>query len=203
MSEAPPTPGLMSALLAVQKDAPAIQKTKINPAFHSKYVSLDSLMETVMPLLNQHGLIWTTLPTRDEHGPALTYRLIHAETGEAIDGTMPLLLGKQDSQGLGSALTYGRRYSLMAVLGLVADADDDGAAASKGSNTATSNGGSPRLATPADVKEMVAAAAGLESPQVKLALAACGIENVASYGTVPAEKVPALTKALAGIERKS
>jgi hypothetical protein len=123
---------LLASLLAVQRDTPAVQKTKINPAFRSKYVSLDSLMETVMPVLNTHGLVWVTLPGRDPQGePALSYRLIHAETGEAIEGTMPLMLAKGDPQGQGSAITYARRYSLMAVLGLVADEDDDGNKASR------------------------------------------------------------------------
>ncbi len=199
--------GLMPALLSAQADMPAIQKTKINPAFRSKYVSLDSLMSEVMPVLNRHGLIWVTLPGRDEHGdPALTYRLIHAQTGEAITGTMPLMLSKTDPQGQGSAITYARRYSLMAVLGLVADEDDDGNSASrrqpKGETGKRSNGnGDQKLATPEDIKEMVAAAQGLEPPQVKLALAACGLSGVTAYNRVPAEKVATLTAALAGSER--
>ena len=80
---------------------------------------------------NKHGLIWVTLPVCRGDVPVLHYRLIHAATGESIDGEMLLMLAKQDPQGQGSAITYARRYSLMAVLGLVADEDDDGNNASR------------------------------------------------------------------------
>jgi uncharacterized protein (DUF3820 family) len=57
--------------------------------------------------------------------PALETRLIHAESGEQITSHMPLVLTKQDPQSQGSALTYARRYALLAILGLVGDEDDD------------------------------------------------------------------------------
>lgn len=152
---------LIGALLAVQGEAPKLQRSAINPAFRSKYVTLDSLMEAILPVLNKNGLVWTALPCRDEGEPALNYRLVHAPTGEALEGTMPLMLAKSDPQGQGSALTYARRYSIMAVLGLVADEDDDGNQASRptarrqGTNgngtpavTARPAQGAPRPATP-------------------------------------------------------
>jgi ERF superfamily len=120
------TPGLLNAMLAVQAEAPTLRKDAVNPAFRSKYTPLDTIVETIGPLLTKHELVWTTLPVAGENGPALFYRLAHVPTGETLDGTMPLLLGKADSQGLGSAITYARRYSLCAVLNLVADEDDDG-----------------------------------------------------------------------------
>jgi hypothetical protein len=157
-----PSAGVMRALLAVQAEAPKLQKDKINPAFRSKYLSLDALMEQVLPLLNKHGLVWTTAPCfarPDSNDAALGYVLTHAATGSEIRGIMPLLLSKQDAQGLGSAITYARRYSLMAVLGLVADEDDDGAKASQRAKRPPApveqptqvvpkpNGGSSRLLT--------------------------------------------------------
>ncbi len=131
---------LWMAVHAFQAEAPALQKDKLNPAFKSKYLSLDALMEQVMPLLNKHGLIWLTAPNYIQVNggpetknvePNLSYRLIHATSGEETSGTVPLLLSKRDAQGLGSAITYARRYALMAVLGLVADEDDDGNRASE------------------------------------------------------------------------
>jgi hypothetical protein len=123
--------GLLSALLAFQHEAPKLRKAGENPHFRSRFVTLDTIVETVGPLLNKHGLVWTTLPGRDSTGePALHYRLAHASTGEALDGCIPLLLTKADPQGQGSALTYARRYSITAVLNLVADEDDDGNSAS-------------------------------------------------------------------------
>lgn len=118
---------LLAAVLAVQKEAPPIAKSATNPHFKSKFAPLDEIVQTIDPILHKHGLVWMTLPVRDEHGdPALRYRLAHAPTGETVEGTMPLLLSKKDAQGQGSAITYARRYALCAVLNLVADDDDDG-----------------------------------------------------------------------------
>lgn len=128
----PKAAGLYPALLAVQAEAPTLQKTAINPHFKSKFVPLDVVTEAVMPILNKNGLVWMTLPGVTENGnPVLRYSLVHAETQESVEGAMALLPQKSDPQGQGSAITYARRYALMAVLGLVADEDDDGNAASK------------------------------------------------------------------------
>jgi hypothetical protein len=121
---------LFGAILAFQSEAPKLQKDALNPHFKSRYLSLEALMEHVLPLLNKHGLVWLTMPEVSEADPVLRYSLIHAESGDCIEGRMPLLLAKRDAQGLGSAITYSRRYALMSVLGLVADEDDDANAAS-------------------------------------------------------------------------
>jgi len=121
---------LHAAVLALQGEIGTLQKNALNPHFRSKYLSLDALVEHVQPLLTKHGLIWITLPIGND-GPRLEYHLIHAETGADIAGSMPLLLEKQNAQGLGSAITYARRYALCAVLNIVADVDDDGEKASK------------------------------------------------------------------------
>jgi len=123
---------LLEAILAVQGEVGTLPKTAMNPHFKSKYVPLDTIVEVVGPILNKHGLIWMTFPTMGMSTgvPLLRYSLIHAATGEKIEDEMPLLLTKEDPQGLGSALTYARRYSLCAALNLVADDDDDGNAGS-------------------------------------------------------------------------
>lgn len=124
---------LAQALLAFQAEAPALQKNKINPAFRAKYLTLDAMLEQVLPVLNKHGLVVVQRPTILAEGtPGLRTRIIHAPSGECEEDVMPLLLAKQDPQGLGSAITYARRYSLMAMLGLAADEDDDGNKASGG-----------------------------------------------------------------------
>jgi hypothetical protein len=126
---------LGAALLAFQQEAPGLTKDATNPHFRNKYASLDSIMDKVRPVLNKHGLVLTQIPSfvMDGSGgvvPSLTTRLTHAESGEFIEDKMLLLLDKQNSQGLGSALTYARRYSITAFLALVGDEDDDGQAAS-------------------------------------------------------------------------
>jgi hypothetical protein len=153
MNDAPQT-SLLEAVLALQADAPTLPKDATNPHFRSKYTPLDTIVETIRPLLGKHGLVWMTLPVSSEGRPALFYRLAHAKTGEEISGTMPLLLGKEDSQGFGSAITYARRYSLCAVLNLVADDDDDGNAASPAGASSAPSGrtSSTDAATPAQLK---------------------------------------------------
>ena len=146
---------LAKALLAFQADAPTIQKDAINPHFRSKFVSLHALMEVVLPALNKHGVILMQLPTVvNGYGPALRTVLTHAETGESVEDVMPLQAAKNDPQGQGSALTYARRYALMAALGLVADEDDDGnAAQNRGREPARSRdeaGSTPAPDNPAD-----------------------------------------------------
>lgn len=121
------------ALLAAQKEAPALQKNAINPHFSNRYISLDSLMEQVLPVLNKHELLLVQAPTTLEDGvtPALRTTLEHPASETCTTSVMPLILDKQNPQGQGSAITYARRYALMAMLGLVADTDDDGELASQ------------------------------------------------------------------------
>jgi hypothetical protein len=117
---------LHQALLRFQKFGVSLQKNAINPHFRNRYISLDSLMEQVLPQLNECGLVLLQIPTSEDGEPALTTTVIHAESGEWVSGTMRLILSKSDSQAVGSAITYARRYALMSMLGLVADDDDDG-----------------------------------------------------------------------------
>lgn len=121
---------LGEALLAVQSEIPTLQKNAINPHFKNAYISLDELVEQVLPVLNKHGLVLIQEPTsiytaEDTPMPGLKTTLLFAGTGEFRESTMPLMLAKDDPQGQGSAITYARRYALMGILSLVADVDDD------------------------------------------------------------------------------
>jgi hypothetical protein len=110
---------------------PGLQRDKINPHFGSSYLSLEGLMGSILPVLNDNGLLLTQFTTSlEDGGGGLRTRITHAETGEFVEDTMPLIMDKQTAQAQGSAITYARRYSIMALLGLVADEDDDGNAAS-------------------------------------------------------------------------
>jgi hypothetical protein len=140
-------PGLLDAMLAVQAEAPTLKKDATNPAFRSKYAPLDTIVETINPLLVKNGLVWSTMPSFDATTgePTLKYELAHAPSGQSKDGEMKLLLSKGDPQGQGSAITYARRYALVSVLNLVADDDDDGHAASQ----SRGGYGAPRASKPA------------------------------------------------------
>jgi hypothetical protein len=120
---------LAPALVALQADLKPVAKTATNPFFKSKYAPLTEVMESIQPLLAKHKLAVSQFVTHLNGASALRTILIH-ESGQLLQDIQPLLLVKQDPQGQGSAITYARRYGVMAVLGLVADEDDDGNAAS-------------------------------------------------------------------------
>ena len=123
---------LATALIAVQADLPTITKDRLakGEKFSYAYVGLDTVMPEALAILNKNGLALTqTVGTaEDGTGTTLSTMLLH-KSGEWLSDTQPLLLARQDPQGQGSAITYARRYGVMAALGMVADEDDDGASA--------------------------------------------------------------------------
>lgn len=121
---------LAKALLEVQKEMVPIKKTADNPFFKSKFAPLDKVMPEALRILNKHGLSVTQPVSHIEGQSALTTLLMH-ESGEWISADQPLVLDKENPQGQGSAITYARRYALMAMIGMVAEDDDDGNKASQ------------------------------------------------------------------------
>lgn len=131
---------LAAALCAAQAEFTAIPKDSTNPFFKSAYAGLPKVVEVASPILTKHGLAVTQFIGADEQGDTLTTWLLH-KSGQYICEAMRLHLAKQDPQGQGSATTYARRYSYMAVLGLVADEDDDANKASQPARSTQANGG--------------------------------------------------------------
>ena len=125
---------LAKALLAFQKEAPelhkdstAVVKTKTGGEYRYKYMSFDQAMAAIRPVLNKHGLVISQQIQIKEGHRALETFLTHAEDSSSWWTSTVLLPDTDDMQALGSAITYARRYSLISMLGLVADEDDDGA----------------------------------------------------------------------------
>lgn len=121
---------LAAALCAAQGDFPNVPKDANNPFFKSKYADLASIVDTIRPVIKKHGLSYSQLTGWDDsrNCPTITTVLLH-KSGQFIESTLPMPVAKNDAQGVGSAITYGRRYGLQAIFGLAAD-DDDGNAAS-------------------------------------------------------------------------
>lgn len=125
------------ALIAAQRDMPAVEKDSKNPHYKSDFVSLDHLLAEALPVLHKHGLGIAQFPTHNDLGaPTLTTILFH-ESGDELSLSMPLFLAKQDPQGQGSAITYARRYALSAALGISSEKDDDAEAAAADSGEVT------------------------------------------------------------------
>ena len=124
---------LAAALVAAQKEMPAVEKTA--RANYGTYATLDHIIALTRPVLNKHGLTITQWPTVTELGqPALRTTITHI-SGESDSSVMPLFMAKQDMQQLGSALTYGRRYAWAAALAISSESDDDGAATTEAAAT--------------------------------------------------------------------
>lgn len=159
---------LAKALAKAQGQISPALKDSENPHFRSKYADLSSVWAACRKPLTDNGLSVVQMPV-DAPTPgsvALTTLLLHS-SGEYISSTVSAPLTKQDAQGIGSALTYLRRYALSAIIGVVADDDDDGNAASRPhTNGASSysaardqpatNGGAPGKASEKQIKMLFA-----------------------------------------------
>jgi hypothetical protein len=117
------------AMVQVQLKLRPVVKNAENPHFKSTFANLAAILEEALPILGDHGFALMQFPTTDSKGQlALMSMLVH-ESGQYVAATMPLMVVKQDPQGEGSAISYGRRYAACAILG-IRTADDDGNAAS-------------------------------------------------------------------------
>lgn len=126
---------LAKAFVAAQKATESIKKAATNPAFKSKYADLAHVVEGVVPALNEAGVGVMQFPSFDGDLVGVTTTLLH-ESGASVTATLHLKPSKTDPQGVGSAITYARRYALLSITGSAPE-DDDGHAAS-----------GPRQATP-------------------------------------------------------
>ena len=131
---------LSKALVAAHADIKAVTKDAANPFFKSKYATLGAVVDAVKPPLLKHGIVVLQGIHDAEGGVAIETMLLHT-SGQWISSTLRVPASKEDAQGYGSAISYGRRYGLMAICGVPAE-DDDGNAA-----VATTQ---PSRATPGD-----------------------------------------------------
>ena len=122
--------GIATALAKAQTNMGKALKQANNPHFRSKYADLGNVMDACLPALNEAGIALIQPTGEDEHGRFVETILIHGESGESLTCRVPLIVSKNDMQGYGSAVTYARRYGLMAMAG-IAPEDDDGNAAAK------------------------------------------------------------------------
>jgi hypothetical protein len=152
------------AFLKAQKEFGPALKSSTNPAFRSKYADLSACIEAVIGALHNNGFALTQrteVSANVDHVHVET-TLIH-ESGEVMRlGVLELPVTKKDAHGFGSALTYARRYSLLASMG-VAPEDDDGNASIKGKEATPAPKHSPTQGSfetlPKDRQQVVTAVA--------------------------------------------
>ena len=120
---------LAAAMAKFQAELKPAIKGNTNPYFKSRYADLQACWHCCREALVKNGLS-VVQGSRESNGEIVTVdtRLMHA-SGQWIESSLTMKPAKADPQGVGSAVTYARRYALSAILGIVADEDDDGNAA--------------------------------------------------------------------------
>lgn len=143
---------LSSALAKAQAEIKGALKDSNNPFFKSKYADLSSVWEACRKPLTDHGLSVVQTLSGDSSAVIVMTMLCHS-SGEWIRDAISVMPVQQTPQGVGSAVTYARRYALAAIAG-VAPEDDDGNAASSKPTTITPD--------PVDATKVSAAVAWLK-----------------------------------------
>jgi hypothetical protein len=130
---------ILPALFKVKQQLKAVAKTSNNPYFKSRYADLNSHIDAVEDLLQENNLLLLQPTTVDESGGNyVTTRITEAKTGQFVESTIKLI-GETDMQKVGSAITYGRRYTLGSLLSMKAEDDDGNLASGKSNKSITPN----------------------------------------------------------------
>lgn len=137
MNQSPAIGALTAALAKARAAFKPVIKDANNPFFKSKYADLAGVLDAVVPALSANGL--AVIQTTDGTAPMVLTTTIAHSSGEFISGTYPIVPVKNDPQGVGSAITYARRYTLCAILSVAAE-DDDGNAATHAVKAASVTG---------------------------------------------------------------
>lgn len=171
--------GLAEALVAFQAEMPTVRKGNTAEVATQKgsysydYADLTDITEAVMPILSKHGLSFTASPTMTENGFVLAYRLRH-ESGQEDAGEYPLPdPAHSPAQTIGSAITYARRYSLCAAIGLAPGGDDDDGAKAQDGRSAPRRAPIP---TASEADRIRKAAAALRAAQTAEKVAAVWVD---------------------------
>ncbi len=117
---------LAEALAKAQSTMGEAKEDSKNPFFKSNYADLTSVWRACRKSLTDNGLsVVQTTDLRDDK--ILVYTTLIHTSGEYVKGCLPLILTKNDPQTMGSALTYARRYTLAAIVGVCKEGEDDDA----------------------------------------------------------------------------
>lgn len=120
---------LADALAKAQSAMRGAIKDATNPHFRSGYATLAAHIEAIKEALSTNGLSYSQFPVTGEGGVGVETILMHKSGQWIVGDPYYLPVDKQNAQGMGSALTYARRYSLACITGIAPEDDDDGNAA--------------------------------------------------------------------------
>ena len=119
---------LAAALAKAQAEMGNAKKSSANPFFKSKYADLAEVLDTCREVLSKNGLSVVQPVGQVSDKSIEVFTMLMHSSGQWISSSMNIPMAKLDPQAAGSAITYARRYSLAAMVG-IAQADDDGEAA--------------------------------------------------------------------------
>jgi len=125
---------LATALAKAQAEIVGAEKSRTNPAFKSKYATLADVWDACRKPLTANGLSVVQLVRATSGGVEVETKLLHT-SGQSLSATLGVPVDKNTAQGIGSAITYARRYGLSAMVGVCPDEDDDGHAATQSNNS--------------------------------------------------------------------
>jgi len=128
---------LATALSKAQGEIEDAAKGAENPYFKSKYADLAAVRGVIREPLAKHGLAIVQNPATVQGGVEVETILLHS-SGQFMSSKLFMPVAKSDAQGIGSAITYARRYSLLSILCLATEDDDGNAAVRGGGNVAPS-----------------------------------------------------------------
>lgn len=155
---------LATALAKAQASLSGAKKSALNPHFKNNYATLQDVWEAAREVLAPNGLsVSQTYEPSDGRVLNLRTTLMHT-SGQWLAGVISMAPQQANPQGIGSAATYARRYSLASILGIVADEDDDGNHASKGENEPDREKPVYRAPAPRSAPRQAEAPAEQESP---------------------------------------
>lgn len=190
------TSPLYAAMALAFTELEGALKTSNNPHFKSKYADLGNVIDAIKPALAKHGLFFWQVSHDTPDGAMIETVIGHKSGGERSLGKLFIPASKKDAHGFGSALTYARRYALMAAFGIPAE-DDDGNAASLGQGKGQSQTGavSPSLISKAQADQLrkVAGEVGADLERF------CMFLKIGSIPELPADQ---FADALAALEAK-
>jgi hypothetical protein len=121
---------IAKAIAAAQAELDNVSKNAVNPHFKSKYADLAAAADAARPAFAKAGVAIIQAPTTKGHLVRITTLFAHG-SGQWIRSTLGMKPTRTDPQGVGAAITYARRYSLLAMTGLAPEEDDDANRASK------------------------------------------------------------------------
>ena len=122
---------IYSALCAAQAEFGKIQKGSTNPAFKSRYADLSDVANVVIPTLSSHGVAVLHYMIGEGPNMAMRTEFVHASSETKVSCDVPLIVDRNNMQGMKSATTYAKRIGLESLSGVAPDTDDDGNAAAK------------------------------------------------------------------------